>query len=320
MANKTPRNNKEKLDDKLPTVYIVLPVYNCEKYFLEQLMSIYYQNYEKRFLIIVNDWSTDKSWEIAKNFVENYKLENKVKIITKENGWVNSAVTRWLEELKKMTDIYSDDILVAYCDSDDIWMREKLAIQVNYMQSHPDCDISYHDTVGIDENWILKNPSLHKTAYHDDSFFYLSTISSHMWSSEMVFKPKKYIDYILPLPTWPWMYQDYRTSLVISLLGWKFKFIDKKLGSHRSGHTSLTNPVKTLDLNGWVSYFTSLQEKFSDKDLSYVVSYRKYKFLIEKRWCSAMYLYFKILLKYPKVFFLLLKVVLYKLLRFGRLR
>lgn len=308
------------MTDKNPTVYIILPVYNCEKYFLEQLMSIYYQNYEKRFLIIVNDWSTDKSWEIAKNFVEDYKIEKKVKIITKENWWVNSAITRWLEELKKIVDVYRDDVLIAYCDADDIWTREKLSIQVAHMQSHPECDLSYHDTVGIDENWILTNPSLHKLAYHDDSFFYLSTIGPHMWSSEMMFRPKKYIDYILPLPTWIWMYQDYRTSLVISLWGWKFGFIDKKLGSYRSGHTSLTNSVKTLNTNSWLSYFTNLQKRFPDKDLSYVISCCKDKFSIKKKWHSLVYTYFVMLFKYPKVFFLWLKAVLYKILRFGRLK
>ena len=298
------------------TVYIILPVYNCEKYFLEQLMSIYYQNYENRFLIIVNDWSTDLSLEIANNFVTNYKLEDKVKIITKENWWVNSAMTVWLEELKKITDVYSEDILIAYCDADDVWTREKLSVQVNYMYDHPDCDLSYHDTIEIDENWILINHSLHRKAYHDDSFFYLSTISPHMWSTEMIFRPKKYIDSILPLPAWPWMYQDYRTSLVLSLLGWKFGFINKKLGSHRRGHMSLTHPEKVLDTNDGVSYFTNLQERFPDKDLSYIISYRKD---IAKYWLSFRR-YFTILFKYPKVFFLWLKVVLYKLLRFWSLK
>lgn len=320
MSNKNLKNIKKEENNQLPIVYIILPVYNCEKYFLEQLMSIYYQNYENRFLIIVNDWSTDSSLEIAKDFVIHYKLEEKVKIITKENGWVNSAMTKWFEELKKITNLYSDNLLVAYCDSDDVWSRDKLAVQVDFMLNNSDCDLSYHDTIGIDQNWILINPSLHRTAYHDDSFFYLSTISAHMWSTEMVFRPGKYIDKILPMPTWPWMYQDYRTSLVISLLGWKFCFIDKKLGSHRYGHASLTYQAKKLDTNGWVPYFTTLQERFPDKDISYIVSYRKYKFDIEKKWTSVVWLSFMTLFKYPKVFFLWLKAILYKIFRYGSLK
>lgn len=331
MKNKFPKNsNKKGINVKLPTVYIILPVYNCEKYFLEQLMSIYYQNYGNRFLIIVNDWSTDSSWKIAEDFVKNYNLGDKVKIVTKENWWVNSAVTVWLEELKKITDVYSDDILVAYCDSDDVWTREKLSVQVDYMVNHPDCDISYHDMVCIDKDWILINSSLHKNWYHDDSFFYLSTISPHIWSTEMMFWPKKYIDSILPLPAWAWMYQDYRTNLVISLLWWKYGFIDKKLGNYRQWHISLSTPsegfkwrkqsnlidislfIRQISDSDWGNpYLINLQERFPDKDLSYEISYCKD--MVKQK--SLLYRYLMIMFKYPKVFILWLKVILYKVLK-----
>ena len=308
-------------------VFIVMSVYNWETYLLEQLMSIYYQNYENRFLIIVNDWSTDSSWKIAENFVKNYNLEDKVRIITKENWWVNSAVTVWLEELKRITDVYSDDILVAYCDSDDVWTREKLSVQVDYMKSHPDCDISYHDMVCIDKDWILINSSLHKNWYHDDSFPYLSMISPHIWSTEMVFR-SKYIDDIMPLPIWHGMYQDYRTNLVVSLLGWKYAFIDEKLGSYRQWHVSLSTPsedsswrkqyhfmdismfIREMSDRDWGNpYLTNLQKRFPDKDLSYEISYCRDMI----KYDSLVYRYFVILFKYPKVFFLWLKVLLYKM-------
>ena len=307
-----------------PTVYIVLPLYNCEKYFLEQLMSIYYQSYKNRFLIIVNDWSTDLSWEIAKNFVINYKLENKVKIITKENWWVNSAMTRWLEEVKKLTNIYTDNILISYCDQDDFWTREKLSRQVEYMQDHPECDLSYHDVVGIDENDILTSPSLHRKAYHDNSFFYLATISPHMWSTELMFRPK-YIDSIIPMPAWFWMYQDYWTMLVITLLESNVQFINEKLGYYRRGHFSLLVSDKTSSdekiYKSQILYFTKLQERFPDKDISYIISYYqdRYRIRCEKKY-PLWRLYIILFFKYPKIFFLWLRVILYKIIRFWTLK
>jgi hypothetical protein len=51
-----------------------------------------------------------------------------------------------------MCDIDNTDSLVAYCDSDDIWTREKLSIQVGFMVENPDCSMSFHDLVFIDEN------------------------------------------------------------------------------------------------------------------------------------------------------------------------
>ena len=134
-----------------PLVYIVLPCYNSEKYLLEQLMSIYNQNYQNWFLIFVNDGSTDSSLEIAKKFAKDYNLEEKVKIISQKNSWVNSAVQKWLEEITVMCDIDNTDSLVAYCDSDDIWTREKLSIQVGFMVENPDCSMSFHDLVFIVE-------------------------------------------------------------------------------------------------------------------------------------------------------------------------
>lgn len=318
-------NNSEKINvGMFPTVYIILPLYNGEKYILEQLMSIYYQNYQNRFLIIVNDWSTDSSYEIAEKFVKNYELDNKVKIITKENWWVTSAVSRWLEDLKKMTNIYTDNILISYCDDDDFWTREKLEEQVAYMQKHPECDLSYHDLVGVDENDVVMNPSLHKKAYPDDSFFYLSLISPHMWSTELMFRPK-FIDSIIPMPTWFWIYQDYWTMLVITLLEWNVQFINKKLGYYRRGHSSLSTVDKTASdeqiYKSQILYFTKLKEKFPDKDISYVISYYKdkYHFRCEKKY-SVFLSYTLLLLKYPKVSFLALKVILYKLFRFWSIK
>ena len=86
---------------KDPLVYIVLCVYNWEKYFLEQLMSLYYQNYTNWYLIIVNDWSSDNSENIARDFISHYNLHDKVMVINKENWWLNSAITVWLKEIKK---------------------------------------------------------------------------------------------------------------------------------------------------------------------------------------------------------------------------
>lgn len=164
---------------KNPTVYIVLPVYNGENYFLEQLMSLYYQTYENWYLIIINDWSTDSSENIAKKFVKDYNLHDKVKIFKKKNWGLNSAITRWFEEIKKLCDIDNIDNLVSYCDCDDIRTREKLAIQVKYMVDNPECWLSYHNMVGIDGNGILiKSSYVWDYYYHKEDFIYVYFLKS----------------------------------------------------------------------------------------------------------------------------------------------
>ena len=80
--------------NETPLVYITMPCYNGEKYLLDQLMSIYYQNYTNRYLIFINDGSTDNSEQIIRDWISHYNLYNKVRVITKENGGVMSAVQK----------------------------------------------------------------------------------------------------------------------------------------------------------------------------------------------------------------------------------
>ena len=310
-----------------PLVYIVLPCYNSEKYLLEQLMSIYNQNYQNWFLIFVNDGSTDSSLEIAKKFAKDYNLEEKVKIISQKNSWVNSAVQKWLEEITVMCDIDNTDSLVAYCDSDDIWTREKLSIQVDFMVENPDCSMSFHDLVFIDENWILKNKSLLQNKYIKDfSFFFFAVIWNFIvYSTAMMFRPK-HIKEIIPMPVWFRIYQDHWTLLVLLVLGYNIHSIDKKLSYYRRWHTSLSKIANNTWIKkawpAYVKYFTYLQKRFPDKNLSYVISYNTDRFIKwpEKFWFISIPVVFLILFKYPKVFFLSLKVVIYKLIRYWTIK
>ena len=60
---------------KLPSVSIILPVYNVEKYIGQCIDSIMTQTWPNIECIIVDDCATDKSIEVAKNRVTKYQLE-----------------------------------------------------------------------------------------------------------------------------------------------------------------------------------------------------------------------------------------------------
>lgn len=303
-----------------PLVYIVLPVYNWERFFLEQLISIYHQNYKNRYLIIVNDWSTDSSKEIASKFISDYKLKDKVKIIRKENWWLNSAITRWFEEIKNLCDIHNTDNLVAYCDCDDIWTREKLAIQVKYMINHPNYWLSYHDSCKIDENWILIKSSIHKMVYKKDkSFLWFSTYWG-MIAHEMIFKAK-YIDDILPMPLWIYDPQDYWTTLVLSLLKIRIWYIDRQLSYYRLGHFSMRRKYKSQSkierAKVPINILKFLQKRFPNKDISPIISYNEDRLINRAgKWYSILHIYILMLFKYPKIFWLGFKAQIYRFSKF----
>ena len=91
------------------TISIVIPVYNVEKYVKETLISVKNQDSEPDEVIIINDGSTDNSYEIIKEFKELKKW----KILQTENQGL--GLTRnYGKSLAKSEYIYfldSDDIL-----------------------------------------------------------------------------------------------------------------------------------------------------------------------------------------------------------------
>ena len=293
-------------------VYIVLPVYNWEKYFLEQLMSIYYQDYKNWYLIIINDWSTDKSELIARDFISHYNLYDKVKIIDKDNGWLNSAITRWFEEIKNICEIHAVDGFVCYCDCDDVRTRKKISSQVEYMVRNKDCGLSSHDLSVIDENWVVKECSkMKKFKYKENKdFWVISTMGHFMTATAMMFRIEC-IDDILPMPLWKNMNQDWWTALILSFLWWKIGYIDSALWYYRVWHMSkytLLSKNKKNISDRYVKQLKFLQNRFPNVDLSSIISYKED--IWWKNFKNRMEIYVYTLFKHPKIFFIQLKLFL----------
>lgn len=104
-------------------VSIITPVYNSEKYIKETIECVIKQSYKNWELLLVDDCSTDKTFNIIKDYV---KEDTRIKYFKlKENGGVAIARNKALEESKGR--------FIAYLDADDLWKKEKLEKQVNFM-------------------------------------------------------------------------------------------------------------------------------------------------------------------------------------------
>lgn len=69
-------------------VSVILPVYNVEKYIRKCLESLIRQELKEIEIIVVNDGSTDKSLDIINEFM---KLDNRIKLVNKNNGGLSAA-------------------------------------------------------------------------------------------------------------------------------------------------------------------------------------------------------------------------------------
>ena len=63
----------------LPSISVVMPVFNDEKYLKESIESILLQTYENYEFIIVNDGSTDRSEKIIENY---QKQDDRIILLT----------------------------------------------------------------------------------------------------------------------------------------------------------------------------------------------------------------------------------------------
>lgn len=112
-------------------VSVVVPVYNGESHLIQCLESILNQTYRNYEVLIINDGSTDNSFNIAQNFIDLREVGKNFRIITTENFGVSHA--RNLALSKATGDFF------ALLDCDDTWEENKLQKQLDLFEKHPDC-------------------------------------------------------------------------------------------------------------------------------------------------------------------------------------
>lgn len=91
-------------------ISVIVTIYNGEEYVIDCLKSICNQTYKNLEIIVVDDGSTDNTYDIIKEFSS---TDSRIKIIHKENGGVSSARNIGLKYItgKYVSFIDGDDIL-----------------------------------------------------------------------------------------------------------------------------------------------------------------------------------------------------------------
>lgn len=105
-------------------ISIIVPVYNVENYVEECIMSILKQTYKNIEIILVNDGSTDSSYDICSQYA---KIDKRIKLYTKKNGGLSDARNYGV---KHATGNY-----IFFLDSDDLIQEDALELMVNELQT-----------------------------------------------------------------------------------------------------------------------------------------------------------------------------------------
>ena len=106
-------------------VSIIMPSYNTASFIAESIQSVLAQSHKDWELIIVDDCSPDNTDQIVKPFL----ADDRIKYLKNEKN-SGAAVSRnsALREAKGKW--------IAFLDSDDLWMPEKLKKQVSFMEEN----------------------------------------------------------------------------------------------------------------------------------------------------------------------------------------
>ena len=104
-------------------VSVIMPTYNCGHFIEDAIKSVLYQTMNDWELIIVDDCSTDNTSAIVKPYLEQYK-----NILYKKLECNAGPAKARTEAIRMAKGQY-----VAFLDSDDIWLPEKLEKQIKFM-------------------------------------------------------------------------------------------------------------------------------------------------------------------------------------------
>lgn len=129
----------------LPSVSVLMPVYNTAAYLSAALDSIAKQTFVDFELLIVDDGSTDGSTELLKAYV---KTEPRLRLVMRENKGLIATRNELLHSAR--------GALVAWMDSDDISAPDRLEKQVVMFDVHPNlvCLGGYAQCIDPDGEWL----------------------------------------------------------------------------------------------------------------------------------------------------------------------
>jgi len=210
--------------ESLPLVSIALCTYNGEKFLAAQLDTLIAQTYKNLEVIAVDDCSTDGTYEILKAYAAKYPWFHIYR---------NAQNLRFLKNFEVAVS-YCNGELIALCDQDDLWLPEKIKMQVNAIGDNM---FIYHDSEFINEDGSPANKKISDIVnfYRGDSpevFLFLNCVSGHsmLMKKELLAHAGSFEGY----------YHDWWLAYVATNVG-RIDFLPECLVKYRQHSTSDTD-------------------------------------------------------------------------------
>jgi len=168
----------------MPKVSVIIPTYNCAGFIKEALDSAINQSFSDLEILVVDDGSTDNTAEVLQSYIS----KKIIKYFYQDKKGVSAARNLGIRE--------SQGELIALLDADDIWLPDKLSLQIELIEKNPDICMVFTDAELFDKKGIIANSLLCvKTNQPRDGFIY--KISQRRPNDGFILKDDFYNDLLL---------------------------------------------------------------------------------------------------------------------------
>ena len=130
----------------MPRISVLMGIYNCADTLREALDSLYAQTYKDFQIILCDDGSKDETYNIASEYANRY--DNVILLKNDRNRGLNYTLNHCLQ--------YADTELIARMDGDDLSKPERFAIQVKFLDEHPEYGVVSTPGTYFDENGVFR--------------------------------------------------------------------------------------------------------------------------------------------------------------------
>ncbi len=106
-------------------VSVIIPAYNAQNFIKATIQSVINQTYPNWEMLIVDDGSTDETRQV----VQKYLADHRIQYLYQKNQERAAARNRGIR--------HASGKYIAFLDADDLWLPDKLKVQVEYLHNHP---------------------------------------------------------------------------------------------------------------------------------------------------------------------------------------
>jgi len=218
-----------------PVISIALCTYNGENYLRQQLDSLIAQSYTNLEIVIIDDCSSDNTFNILKAYKKEYKNKNIHIFQNKDNIGFNQNFEKCLT---KCSGEY-----ICICDQDDIWQIDKVKKLYHVLKnSGGNSLMAYSDSEFIDP----KGNSLNITISQKSGIEFeiidspLKLIFANWVSGHAMLFSKDLLKYGLPIPNG--IFYDWWLAFIAASIA-EVVVIDEVLVKHRQHDQSVINKI-----------------------------------------------------------------------------